>query len=473
MELNNLTIKEAHRLLTEKQISAKDLTESVLSTIKSRDTDIHAYLEVFGDDVLLQASALDTRIAEGDRLPLLAGIPLAVKDNILIKGKHVSAASRMLETYRASYDATVIDRLKKEGVVFVGRTNMDEFAMGSSTENSAFGATKNPHDLSRVPGGSSGGSAAAVAAGECLVALGSDTGGSIRQPAALCGVVGLKPTYGSVSRSGLIAMASSLDQIGPITRSVEDAEIVFDAIRGRDPLDSTTSERVYKKETKPLAEMRLGVPKEYFVGGLDPEIKQKIEAAIQIFQTQGVAIEEVSLPHTEYALNVYYVLMPAEVSANLARFDGMRYGLSEPAEKLFDVYAKTREHGFGPEARRRIILGSYVLSAGYYDAYYTKAQKVRALIRKDFESAFERVDAIISPTTPTTAFRFGEKTSDPLSMYLEDIYTVPANLAGIPAISIPAGFSKEKLPIGLQLMGRMFDEGTLFALGKAFEASQK
>ncbi|OGZ45880.1 MAG: aspartyl/glutamyl-tRNA amidotransferase subunit A [Candidatus Ryanbacteria bacterium RIFCSPHIGHO2_02_FULL_48_12] len=473
MELNNLTIKEAHGLLTEKQISAKDLAESVLGAIKSRDADIHAYLEVFGGDAIAEALALDARIAEGDHISMLAGIPLAIKDNILIKGKRVSAASRMLETYRASYDATVIERLKKEGALFVGRTNMDEFAMGSSTENSAFGATKNPHDTSRVPGGSSGGSAAAVAAFECLAALGSDTGGSIRQPAALCGVVGLKPTYGSVSRSGLIAMASSLDQIGPITRSVEDAEIVFDAIRGHDPLDSTTSERAYEKETKPLQQMRLGVPKEYFVGGLDPEIKQTIEAAIEIFQNQGVAIEEVSLPHTEHALSVYYVLMPAEVSANLARFDGIRYGLSEPADKLFDVYAKTRERGFGPEARRRIILGSYVLSAGYYDAYYTKAQKVRALIRKDFESVFERVDAIISPTTPTTAFRFGEKTNDPLSMYLEDIYTVPANLAGVPALSIPAGFSKEKLPIGLQLMGRIFDEGTLFALGKAFESAKQ
>jgi len=473
MELENLTIAEAHKLLASRAISARELVAQTCKTIREKDPAIHGYLEVYENEALADASRIDKKIAEGESLGTLAGIPLAIKDNILVRGNMASAASRMLAAYTAAYDATVIQRLRAAGAIFVGRTNMDEFAMGSSTENSAFGPTKNPHDTSRVPGGSSGGSAAAVAAHECVGALGSDTGGSIRQPASFCGVVGLKPTYGSVSRSGLIAMASSLDQIGPITKTVEDSEILFDAIRGVDPLDSTTVDRAYLKDPKPMEHMVIGIPKEYFVGGLDPQVKEKVQDALRTLQGLGVKTKEVSLPHAEYALATYYIIMPAEVSANLARFDGIRYGLSKDAEKLFEVYAGTRHAGFGAEVRRRIILGTYVLSAGYYDAYYAKAQKVRALIKQDFDTAFETVDAIISPTAPTPAFKLGEKTSDPLAMYLEDIYTVTANLAGIPAISIPCGLSHDNLPIGFQLMAREFDEGTLFAIGKAYEQSAK
>lgn len=474
MELTQLTIREAREKLETRECSAVELAEAVFGAVRKRDGEVHAYLEVYEPQAIEDAKKIDARIAVGEKLHVLAGIPLAIKDNILIRDAHTTAASRILEEYIASYNATVVTKLHEAGAIFVGRTNMDEFAMGSSTESSAFGPTRNPHNGERVPGGSSGGSAAAVAADECIAALGSDTGGSIRQPAALCGVVGLKPTYGSVSRSGLIAMASSLDQIGPITKSVGDAEILFDAIRGSDPLDSTTVSRSYISDPRLVSSMRIGVPKEYFLeGGLNPDVKEHVEKAIHIFKDLGVEIQEVSLPNAEYALACYYVIMPAEVSANLSRFDGIRYGLSTEADKLFDVYAKTRQHGFGPEVRRRIILGTYVLSAGYYDAYYTKAQRVRALIKKDFDEVFKEVDAIISPTAPNPAFAIGEKTSDPLAMYLEDIYTVTANLAGIPAISIPCGKSREGLPIGFQLMAAPFDEGTLFALGKAYEQVQR
>ncbi len=361
----------------------------------------------------------------------------------------------------------------------MGRTNMDEFAMGSSTENSAFGVTKNPYDTSRIPGGSSGGSAAAVAAGECVAALGSDTGGSIRQPAALCGVVGLKPTYGAVSRHGLIAMASSLDVIGPITRTVEDAETIFNVIKGKDPLDSTTVESISnfqdtisKQIQNPKSQnsnIKIGIPKEYFGEGLHPEVKQTIENTLKKLQASGFKLQEISLPHADYALPCYYIIMPAEVSANLARFDGIRYGLSEQSDDLLEVYMKSRRNGFGDEVRRRILLGTYVLSAGYYDAYYAKAQQVRSLIKHDFEKAFAEVDVIASPTTPTPAFKFGEKSIDPVEMYLYDIYTVSANLAGIPALSVPCGVSSEGLPIGIQFMGRWLEEDTLFQVGKKWE----
>jgi len=426
---------------------------SAVQAIQERDKEIHAFLEVYENNAK-------------------AGIVVAVKDNILVQGKRVSAASKILEPYTASYDATVITKLKEAGAIIIGRTNMDEFAMGSSTENSAYGPTKNPHDLSRVPGGSSGGSAAAVAAGMCDVALGSDTGGSIRQPAAFCGVVGLKPTYGAVSRHGLIAMASSLDVIGPITKTVADAKKVFDVIKGRDPFDSTTVESesgIMNYELRKKENIRIGVPREYFKEGLDPEVEASVKKAIFILHNSGFIIQDISLPHTDYALACYYIIMPAEVSANLARFDGIRYGLSKKSDDLLEVYTKTRGEGFGKEVQRRILLGTYVLSAGYYDAYYAKAQKVRALIKRDFQKAFEKVDVIVSPTTPAPAFKFGEKSNDPVEMYLSDIYTVSANLAGVPALSVPCGTTKDGLPIGIQFMGKWFGEETLFEVGKKWE----
>lgn len=469
--IENLSISEARTRL-QGSMSATSLVQSYLDAIDAKDAEVHAYLEVYPEDALREADQFDNQKASAPTVSsALGGIPIAVKDNILMQGRTASAASKMLEHHTAAYDATVVKKLKDTGAILLGRTNMDEFAMGSSTESSAFGPTKNPADLERVPGGSSGGSAAAVAAGECMAALGSDTGGSIRQPAAFCGVVGLKPTYGSVSRSGLIAMASSLDQIGPITKTVEDAKIIFDIIKGKDVLDSTTvdTENAEAGTRSRVTKMRIGIPKEYFGPGLDPEIEKSVRDVVAKLQSAGYAVKEISLPHTDYALACYYIIMPAEVSANLARYDGIRYELSEKADNLIEVYKKTREKGFGAEVRRRLILGTYVLSAGYYDAYYTKAQKVRALIKRDFEKAFEVVDVIVSPTTPTPAFKLGEKTSDPLQMYLEDIYTVPANLAGIPAISIPCGKSSSGLPIGVQLMGRWFEEETLFEVGKMVE----
>ena len=470
MEKNNLTLKETVERIRAKSSSAREVIASYVDTIEKKDTEVHAYLEVYAEDALREAEVVDTAIAEGKPVGALAGVPIALKDNILFKGKRASAASHMLENYTASYDSTVVRKLKGSGAIILGRANMDEFAMGSSTESSAFGITRNPADLERVPGGSSGGSAAAVAADECVAALGSDTGGSIRQPAAFCGVVGLKPTYGQVSRSGLIAMASSLDQIGPLTKTVEDAEILFNVLKGKDPFDSTTVElRNMNHEARSKEKLTIGVPKEFFGEGLDPEIAAAVQNTISLLRDSGFMIHEVSMPHADYSLACYYIIMPAEVSANLARFDGIRYGLSEHADNLLEVYTKTREKGFGAEARRRIILGSYVLSAGHYDAYYAKAQKVRALIRRDFERAFQEVDVIVSPTTPALPWKFGEKSKDPLEMYLEDIYTVPANLAGIPAMSVPCGKSKSGLPIGIQLMGRWFEEDALFRVGKEIE----
>jgi aspartyl-tRNA(Asn)/glutamyl-tRNA(Gln) amidotransferase subunit A len=421
---------------------------------------------------LAEAREIDRRRLSNEELPPLAGIPIAVKDNILVQGRKATAASKMLENYEAAYDATVIKHLRNAGIIIVGDTNLDEFAHGSSTENSAFFATKNPWNTKKVPGGSSGGSGAAVAAGFVPAALGSDTGGSIRLPAALCGVTGLKPTYGRVSRHGLIAMASSLDQIGPFGRTVDDVAEIFSTIAGPDDFDATTIHGadyiVPELIPSDIKGLRVGVPKEYFVDGMDEEVKKTIVDAIEIFKTNGAEIVEISLPHTEYALAVYYIIMDSEVSSNLARFDGLRYGHAADGKNLFETYLKARGEGFGPEAKRRIILGSFALSKGYSDAFYKKASRVRALIRRDFDEAFKRVDVIVGPTSPTIAWDIGAKFSDPLTMYLSDIYTVSANLAGIPAMSLPCGFS-QGLPVGLQLMAKPFDETCLFRAGKFYQ----
>jgi len=480
MIMNNfqtLTIGKIKERLASGDLSARELVSHYQDEIKKKDLELNVYREVF-DDVFEAAEEIDKKIKRGDAARALEGVPFAIKDNILINGKFAGASSRILEGYRASYDATVIKKLKAEGAIFLGRTNMDEFAMGSSTENSAYGVTKNPRDISRVAGGSSGGSAAAVSAGMAHAALGSDTGGSIREPASFCGVVGLKPTYGAVSRSGLIAMASSLDQIGPITKTVEDGEIIFNIIKGQDNLDSASIEPKLSTKNYQLKTKTIGVPKEYFSlssggkQGLNEEVAKKIFEAIELLRARGFEIKEVSLPYSDYALAAYYIIVPAEVSANLSRFDGVRYGLREEGKNLLEVYTKTRAKGFGSEVRRRIILGAYVLSAGYYDAYYARAQKVRYLIRKDFENEFKNVDLLLTPTAPDVAFKIGEKTSDPLSMYLEDIFMVPINLAGVPAISVPFGSVKKEdkdLPVGVQLIAPWFEERRLFEVGKILE----
>lgn len=465
--LNELTIAEASQKLAAKEISAVELARACAAEIEKRNPELNAYLEVF-DDVEAQAKDADARRAAGEASPLL-GIPLASKDNILIEGRRASAASKMLENYTATYDATAIAKLKKEGAVFLGRTNMDEFAMGGSTENSAFGPTKNPLDISRAPGGSSGGSAAAVAADMCLGALGSDTGGSIREPAAFCGLVGLKPTYGAVSRSGLIAMGSSLDQIGPLTRTVADAELVFDAIKGRDLLDSTTIEN----KVTPTSSKKIAVPRHLFADGVDKDALEHFDATLKALVGQGYELVEVELPSAALALSVYYVIMPAEISANLARFDGVRYGLSLQGDSLFGDYAKTRGEGFGAEVRRRILLGTYVLSSGYYDAYYNKALAVRAQLTQECNAILGEAVAIATPTTPGPAIKLGEK-SDPLSMYLLDVFTVSANITGNPALSVPMGTvgrEGKELPVGIQFTAAHGNEAALFALGKAVERS--
>ncbi|MDP2647883.1 MAG: Asp-tRNA(Asn)/Glu-tRNA(Gln) amidotransferase subunit GatA [Candidatus Yanofskybacteria bacterium] len=458
------TIDSIRDGLAKGEFSASDIFKEYRNKIEAHKN-LNAFLSVF-----------DYRLSTTDYRPELplAAIPYAVKDNMLIEGTVATAGSKILKNYISAYDATAIRKLKFAGASILGKTNMDEFAMGSSTENSAFGAVKNPWDHSRVPGGSSGGSAAAVAADLCVFALGSDTGGSIRQPAALCGVVGLKPTYGRVSRHGLIAMASSLDQIGPITKNVRDAAKVLNVIAGHDMFDSTVVRDdvpdYARKLEKDIRGLRIGIPKEYFGEGLSKEVEESIRNAISIFRELGAEIVDISLPHSEYALATYYIVMPCEVSANLARFDGIRYGYSANADSLIDVYRNSRADGFGPEPKRRIMLGTYALSSGYYDAYYLKAQKVRARIKEDFDKAFEKVDIIAGPTSPSVAFPIGEKASDPLAMYLSDIYTVPANLAGLPGISIPCGLGKESgLPIGLQLLGRQFDEATLLQAAYQFE----
>ncbi len=463
-ELVKLTIKQLHQGLEAKDFSSVELTQEFLKEIEKKDKDIRAFLTLMSEDALKQAKEADRKIEKGE-IDLLTGIPCAIKDNIMIKGARCTAGSKFLEEYISPYDATVIKKLKERGAVFLGKTNLDEFAMGSSCENSAFYPTKNPRDLNRVPGGSSGGSAAAVAADMCAFALGSDTGGSIRQPASFCGIVGLKPTYGSVSRYGLIAFASSLDQVGPIAKNIEDAQIVFDALRGLDKMDSTSVE---VKNAEELKKIRIGVPKEYFGKGLNPEIEKSIQEAIAFYEKRGAEITEVSLPHADYALACYYIIAPSEASANLARFDGIRYGKVAEGNNLTDYYFQNRTKGFGKEVKRRIVLGTYTLSAGYYDAYYKKALKVRTLIKKDFEKAFEKVDVILGPTSPCLPFKIGEKTADPLSMYLADIYTVSVNLAGLPAVSLPCGTS-QGLPIGMQLIAPAFKENSLFITAKIFE----
>lgn len=464
IDLKNLTIAKAHEALVRGDFTVRELAEAYLDEIKKRDGDIHAYLEVY-DDVMAQADAAQKKVGKDN---VLAGIPIAIKDNMLLEGKTATSASKILSGYVAPYTATAIQKLKDAGVVFLGRTNMDEFAMGSSTENSAYGVTRNPHDLSRVAGGSSGGSAAAVAADLALASLGSDTGGSIRQPASHCGIVGLKPTYGSISRHGLMAMGSSLDIIGPFSKTVTDAEALFNAMKGKDRYDSTSVD--VPLSGKPAK--KIGIPRHFLKGdGIDAEVMKAFDAAVKKFESLGYEIVDIELPNIEYSLAVYYVLMPAEVSTNLARFDGIKYGLHKDGANLLEDYLLSRGEGFGPESRRRIMLGSYVLSSGYYDAYYNKASAVRELLRDDFAKAFEKVDAILTPTAPAPAFKMGEKTSDPVAMYLEDIFTVTANLVGTPAISIPAGAKEvggKKLPIGIHLTSPHGREDVLFDLGKRF-----
>ena len=475
MHLHDLTIKKFHQGLLNKEFSALEITQAFFDWVEKKDSEIGAYLKLSKDLAVKQAEVADLKIAKNEPVSLLAGVPLAIKDNMLIEGLPATAGSKILKDYIASYDATVIKKLKESGAVFLGKTNLDEFAMGSSTENSAFKLTKNPHDLERVPGGSSGGSAAAVASNMAVAGLGSDTGGSIRQPAAFCGVVGLKPTYGAVSRYGLIAMASSLDQIGPFAKTVEDSAMLFREISGYDAMDATSSPRandygdgLINPELEAVRKLRVGIPEEYFVEGLDKEVSEGVESAIKDIKSLKVEIKKISLPHTKYALSCYYIIMPAEVSSNLERFDGIRYGTRQNANNLLELYKKNRESGFGAEPKRRILLGTFVLSSGYYDAYYSKAQKVRRLIRQDFDEAFKEVDVILTPVTPTPAFKFGEKVDDPLSMYLSDIFTIPVNLAGLPAISIPVR-SRQGLPVGFQLIGRHWHESDILGLGQFYD----
>jgi aspartyl-tRNA(Asn)/glutamyl-tRNA(Gln) amidotransferase subunit A len=472
LELHELSIHEARDALRKGEVSSVDITRAVLGRIEAIDGHIRAYLRTTPDDALAAAEEADRRRARGDDHPLL-GIPLAIKDVLCTAGVETTCGSRILKGFVPPYDATVVARLRRAGAVLLGKTNTDEFAMGSSTENSGYWTTHNPWDLTRVPGGSSGGSAAAVAADECLGALGSDTGGSVRQPAALCGVAGLKPTYGRVSRYGLVAFASSLDQVGPLCKDVTDCALLLGAIAGHDARDSTSADLPvpdYAAALRPdVAGMRLGLPREYLSDGMQPEVERAVRAAVEVWTALGAEVVEVSMPHTEYALPTYYLIAPAEASANLARYDGVRYGLSHPeATDIWDAYRRTRQEGFGAEVKRRIMLGTYALSAGYYDAYYLKAQKVRTLIKQDFDRAFKECDALVVPTTPTTAFRIGERVDDPLQMYLGDIYTLPLNLAGVCGISIPCGFT-EGLPIGLQVLGDAYDEETILGVAYAYE----
>jgi aspartyl-tRNA(Asn)/glutamyl-tRNA(Gln) amidotransferase subunit A len=469
IDLHSLTIKEARKHLDNKDFSAKELAEAYLGNISKVNGDVNAYLEIY-KDVLEQADVADKSINAGGA-KILTGIPIAMKDNILISGRHATSGSKILEGFVAPYDATVIKKLKEEGVVFLGRTNMDEFAMGSSTENSAFGVTKNPIDKTRVSGGSSGGSAATVAMDGAVVSFGSDTGGSIREPASFCGIVGLKPTYGSVSRYGLMALGSSLDVIGPFTKTVTDSEIVFDVIKGLDKLDSTTHDVTKNRDNKKTK--IIGVP--YHIlekDGLSAEILNNFNQSVQKLKDLGYEIRDIKLPNIEYSLAVYYILMPAEASSNLARFDGVKYGLHVDGADLLGDYLKTRGQGFGKEVRRRILIGTYVLSSGYYDAYYSKALMLRQKITEDFTKAFSVVDVIVTPTTPGPAFKIGERINDPLAMYLEDIFTVPANIVGLPAISIPSGCIDEggiSLPLGLQIIAPHDSENLLFEVGKKFK----
>ena len=473
-ELYRLTIDEACAALRQRRLSSVELTEAVLARVDATEPQLHSLITRSADVALAQARAADERLARGDA-PALCGIPVVIKDVILTQGTRSTAGSRILEHFVPPYSATVTRKLLEAGAVCVGKANCDEFAMGSSTENSAYAVTRNPWNPQRVPGGSSGGSASAVAAGQCLGSLGTDTGGSIRQPAACCGVVGIKPTYGRVSRYGVVAYASSLDQVGPLGKTVADCAHLLAAIAGHDPLDSTSVNRSVPDFRSVLSGdlrgLRLGLPSEYFVEGMQPEVEQAVRAAVRQLETLGARVDAVSLPHTEYAIPAYYLVATAEASSNLSRYDGIKYGLREDAGGLLETYRRTRARGFGPEVKRRIMLGTYALSSGYYDAYYLKAQKVRTLIRQDFLKVFEHCQAVVTPTAPTTAFPVGEKTSDPLQMYLEDIFTVSVNLAGLPGLSLPCGFDRAGLPIGLQIIGRPFDEETVLNVAYAYEQS--
>jgi aspartyl-tRNA(Asn)/glutamyl-tRNA(Gln) amidotransferase subunit A len=471
---SSLTLAAAAEALRRREISSADLTEACLARIAATDPDLHAFITVTAEEARRGAAEADERLRRGEARSLLDGVPIALKDVFVTRGIRTTAASRILENFIPPYDGTAVRRLRERGAVLIGKTNCDEFAMGSSTENSAFGPSANPWDLGRVPGGSSGGSAVAVAAGQCLASLGTDTGGSIRLPAAYCGVVGLKPTYGRVSRYGIVAYASSLDQVGPFAREVRDAAIVLEAVAGHDPLDSTS----VRVEVAPLTDalrrdaagLRIGVPREYFREGIDPDVESSVREAIGVLESLGASVETISLPHADYAIATYYLVATAEASSNLARYDGIRYGRrADGADNLLETYRRSREEGFGAEVKRRIMLGTYALSAGYYDAYYGKAQKVRTLIRGDFERAFERCDVLLAPTAPTTAFRLGEKTGDPLAMYLSDVLTISVNLAGLPAISVPCGIDGAGLPIGLQLIGTPFGERSLLDAAHAYE----
>jgi aspartyl-tRNA(Asn)/glutamyl-tRNA(Gln) amidotransferase subunit A len=476
MEINNLTIRKVHEGLINKQFSATEILESYIAKIEKDNKDINAFINFSFDLAKKQAQDVDRAIANHEEIDILAGVPMGLKDNILLQGYHCTSGSKILKDYKASYDATVVDRLKNRGAIILGKLNMDEFAMGSSGEYSAFGTTKNPIDKDLVPGGSSSGPASAVAGDMCVYSLGSDTGGSIRQPASFCGMVGLKPTYGSVSRFGLMALASSLDQIGPIAKTVDDCQIIFDAIKGIDKKDSTSIDIDSIKQNEfNICNLKIGIPKEYFVEGIDPVVDEQVKNAINVFKNAGAQIVEISLPHTQYALACYQILMTAEASSNLSRYDNIRYGnfdlINSDAKDLINVYKKSRGQALGDEVIRRIILGTYVLSAGYYDAYYLRAQKIRTLIRQDFIKAFENVDIIIVPTAPTFPFKFGQRMDDPVSMYLADIFTSPANIAGVPALSVPC--QKEgMLPIGLQIIGNFYQESQILEAGKFFEQNK-
>ncbi|TMA97468.1 MAG: Asp-tRNA(Asn)/Glu-tRNA(Gln) amidotransferase subunit GatA [Deltaproteobacteria bacterium] len=473
MSLAALTLDDAGKRLRKREFSSLELTEAVFQRIAASDDKIHAYLTIVRDAALEQARQADERLKQDSGISPLLGIPIAVKDNFLTCGLRTTCASKILGEFIPPYDAATVQKLRAAGAVITGKTNLDEFAMGSSVENSAFFPTRNPWNLERIPGGSSGGSAAAVASDQCIAALGTDTGGSIRQPAACCGIVGLKPTYGRVSRYGIVAFASSMDQVGPMTKDVRDAALLLEAIAGYDPGDSTSVNRAVPRYasslTEPVKGLRLGIPKEYFVAGMQAEVERAVRTAIRELEKSAAAVEEISLPHTEYAVAVYYIVATAEASSNLARYDGMRYGRRAQAKDLTETYMISRDEGFGAEVKRRIMLGTYALSAGYYDAYYLKAQKVRTLIKRDFDEAFKRCDVIVTPTAPTTAFKLGEKTQDPLQMYLSDIYTISINLAGLPALSLPCGFDQDGMPIGLQIIGKPFDESTIFRVAYNYE----
>jgi aspartyl-tRNA(Asn)/glutamyl-tRNA(Gln) amidotransferase subunit A len=473
MELCQLTIHQLHEMLWRKEVTSREVTESVLRRIEKVEDRIHAFITRTPELAMEQAGLADARLQKGEGGPL-TGIPLAIKDLICTRGVRTTCGSHILENFIPPYNATVIEKLAAAGAVLVGKTNMDEFAMGSSTENSFFGPTHNPWDLTRIPGGSSGGSAAAVAADECIASLGSDTGGSIRQPAACCGIVGLKPTYGRVSRFGLVAFASSLDQIGPLGKDVRDVALLLNVISGHEIRDSTSVDTPVPDYTRALTDdvrsMVLGVPREYFIEGIDPEVETAVRQAIRTLEKLGATVREISLPHSPYALAVYYIIAPAEASSNLARYDGVKYGFRAKGNRdLLEMYRETRFEGFGPEVKRRIMLGTYALSAGYYEAYYRKASQVRTLIREDFQKAFSQCDVLLTPTAPTPAFKLGEKVDDPLQMYLSDIFTIPCNLAGLPGLSLPCGFSRQGLPLGLQILANHFQEEKIFRVAYTYE----